>query len=141
MCGPEFYSRIVICSTCWDITQAVPSHGQPAKHTGRMESMLNDPEAFGEVMRGGAEYREFWRNNKDPCLDVLSHFASQRNAPPMAIVEQLARNNGQIKETTAGYIVEDKKKKKRNSRTGPGSSEAKSSKVGWISQFRQKGQD
>ncbi|KAJ8124768.1 hypothetical protein O1611_g8872 [Lasiodiplodia mahajangana] len=116
ICGTEFYSRVVICSTFWDQTSGAPSRSHLTQHVDRMESLLNDPTAFGEVMKMGAEYREFWGNKEEPCLDVLSHFSSQRNAPKMAILDQLTKHHNQIQETKAGYIIEDRKKK--NARAG-----------------------
>ncbi|KAJ8125625.1 hypothetical protein O1611_g8012 [Lasiodiplodia mahajangana] len=56
MCGPAFYSRIVICSTFWNIA----SQDKFQQHKARVESFLADASAFGEVMQAGAEYREFW---------------------------------------------------------------------------------
>ncbi|KAI0184661.1 hypothetical protein EV127DRAFT_474127 [Xylaria flabelliformis] len=100
MCGPEFYSRVVICSTFWN--QTLKDRLQ--QHKTRMERFLEH--AFGEVMKGGAEHREFWKDREDPCSDILNHFLSQRNHPRMAIEHELQKMK--LNETKAGHVAGDK---------------------------------
>ncbi|KAI1739859.1 hypothetical protein F4680DRAFT_448474 [Xylaria scruposa] len=101
MCGREFYSRVVICSTFWNRTLK----DQLKQHRARMEKFLEH--AFGEVMKGGAEHREFWQGRKeDPCSEILNHFLSQRNHPKMAIEYELQKKK--LDETMAGHVAGDK---------------------------------
>ncbi|TRX88531.1 hypothetical protein FHL15_010570 [Xylaria flabelliformis] len=99
MCGPEFYSRVVICSTFWNHTLK----DRLQQHKTRMERFL---EHFEEVMKGGAEYREFWKDEEDPCSDILNHFLSQRNHPKMAIEHEFQKRK--LNETKAGHVAGDR---------------------------------
>ncbi|KAI1157323.1 P-loop containing nucleoside triphosphate hydrolase protein [Nemania serpens] len=104
MCGPEFYSRVTICSTFWNTVTGNSSQEKLYQHRTRAENFLDDPRVFGQVMKGGAEYREFWKDEKDPCSDILQHFLSQRKPPNMAIINQL-KKNGKLDNTEAGRKI------------------------------------
>ncbi|KAI0859097.1 hypothetical protein F4860DRAFT_526479 [Xylaria cubensis] len=100
MCGPEFYSRVVICSTFWN--QTLKDRLQ--KHKTRMERFLEN--AFEDVMEGGAEHREFWKDREDPCSDILNHFLSQGGHPKMAIEHELQKMK--LNEIKAGHVAGNK---------------------------------
>ncbi|KUI65360.1 hypothetical protein VM1G_11266 [Cytospora mali] len=94
LCGEKFYGHIVVCTTMWNsIPRGFRAPYQILKHHARVNTLFEDSSVFGQLFHGKAGYAEFTDGlaGSRSCLeDILEHFASRGEAPPMAIQERLA---------------------------------------------------
>ncbi|KAI1425979.1 P-loop containing nucleoside triphosphate hydrolase protein [Xylaria sp. FL1777] len=104
MCGMRFYSRVVICSTMWNTFPQNITQQKLEVHRGRMEELLGT--GFRDLMDKGARYMEFHADRRDPCLDILRSFLSQRFPPEMAIMEELSERYT-MPETRPGLVIKE----------------------------------
>ncbi len=119
MCGWWFFSRIVICSTHWDVSKRHESDRE------RMESLLNNRDQFGSIMEGGAMYMEFGgKEDRVSCQNILDLFLMQRCPLALAIMRQQQQQQSyqqphqpshplHTKGTEVGQVGEEEQKRRQ----------------------------
>lgn len=122
ICGEEFYPHIVLCTSMWDtLPNDARGHYQVVAHHARLMTLLrsshpSSPAPFQDLLDGGATYMEFWgQRRQDPCMEILRHFTSLRDPPKLAVQEQ-APGIQDIRDTTAGTVIEQEHRKRAKTR-------------------------
>lgn len=114
MCGEKFYNHIVICTSMWN-TLPPNAPGPYGKAQERIQSLLDSPTAFKPLKTAGAVHMQFWGEDSS-CQGILQLFASMGPAPRMALQKQLTQNRPEVRETDAGYVIEEETKRRARER-------------------------
>jgi hypothetical protein len=114
LCGPDFYPRVTLVSTMWDIVDRETAEGREAE--------LKAKDTFwGHMIDGGSKVRRHW-NDRDSAMDILREMIGNRSkvdAPThLKVQTEMVEEKLSINETSAGQellskILEERKRYER----------------------------
>ncbi|KAI3399501.1 hypothetical protein diail_6763 [Diaporthe ilicicola] len=97
--GSQIMHKVVIASSMWDTGNRLCQRNE--------DNRVKDNALWGEMVGPGKATVKHFENTRASTMDIIRHFMDAWRFPPRALLLQteLARNNGVLKDTTAGRLA------------------------------------